>query len=163
MKNHKSALLSKVFITGLSLLIFQGVAHARGGENRPTQAERMERERAAKPEVVRWVGVIKDDASTHTEKHEHELKFVNNETGDAYDLENSSELVKLHHDSEKNLLVEIEAEKKPRFLFWGGQLVVKSFKVIREASEAIPHAKFSPTPKESRVFMREHGGGRSRI
>src|SRR3989338_3483475 len=66
------------------------------------------------PEIVKWVGEISDSESDHTTQHGHKLKFKNHETGDTYDIVDSPELVKLHHETEKNYLVEIEAEKTSR-------------------------------------------------
>lgn len=100
-----------------------------------TQVERMEMRRAAEPEVVQWVGVVGDDVSSHDAGGKHELKFVKNEGGETYSIEDSPELNKLHNDTGKNYLVEIEAEKTSKFLFWGGNLIVKKFKVLGDASE----------------------------
>lgn len=91
---------------------------------------------------VKWVGLIKDDASTHTELHEHKLQFVRLEDGKSYNLKFAEELIKLHHDNEKNYIVEIEAERKPK-LFSKDVLEIQQFKIIREAGGQIPHNKHS--------------------
>lgn len=95
----------------------------------------------SEPEIVRWTGEIKDSPSSHTTKHWHNLEFIRQSDGKEFDITSSPELVKLHHETEKNFLVEIEAEKTPRFLFWGGNLIVKSFRVLKETSPAIAHNK----------------------
>ena len=118
-----------------------------GGE----RSGRMQRQKTSQPEVVRWVGLVKDEASTHTTEHEHALQFVRKDTGDSYDIKDSPDLVKLHHETEKNYLVELEAEKTSRFLFWGGNLIVKNFKVLEEASDRIPHQE--PAPFERRTSI----------
>jgi hypothetical protein len=108
----------------------------------------------ASPEIVKWVGEISDSASDHTTQHGHDLEFRNRATGDTYDIVDSPELVKLHHETEKNYLVEIEAEKTSRFLFWGGNLIVKNFKVLNETA-SVPHLA---APAPVRTTTREFGG-----
>lgn len=95
----------------------------------------------SEPEIVKWIGEVKDDASSHTTRHEHELEFVKKDDGKEYDIVDSPDLQNFHHETGKNFLVEIEAEKTPKFLFWGGNLIVKNFKVLEETSDVIPHAK----------------------
>lgn len=92
----------------------------------------------SEPEIVKWVGEVKDEPSDHTTEHDHKLEFIKKDDGKEYDIVDSPELVKLHHETEKNYLVEIEAEKTSRFLFWGGNLIVKNFKVIQETG-SVPH------------------------
>ena len=91
----------------------------------------------SEPEIVKWIGEVKDDASNHTTRHGHELEFVKKDDGKEYDIVDSPDLQNLHHETGKNFLVEIEAEKTPRFLFWGGNLIVKNFKVLEETSDAV--------------------------
>ena len=94
---------------------------------------------ASKPEIIKWVGEVRDNAASHTTEHEHALTFVKKDDGKTYDIVDSLALVKLHHETEKNYLVEIEAEKTPRFLFWGGNLVVSNYRVIGELGNSVPH------------------------
>ena len=98
-----------------------------------------------KPEIVKWVGVVKGTEDYHTTDHDHELVFVRQSDGEDFDIVDSPKLVKLHHNSEKNYLMEIEAEKTSRFLFWGGNLIVKNFKVLKEL-ETVAHKKPARTP-----------------
>ena len=120
----------------LGLLISTSAFASRGDGRLLDRSDR--RPAKAEPEIVKWVGEIKDEAATHTTDHKHELKFVKKDDGKEYAVVDSPELVKLHHESEKNFLVEIEAEKTPRFLFWGGNLIVKNFKILEEGS-SVPH------------------------
>jgi hypothetical protein len=92
----------------------------------------------SEPEIVKWVGNVKDEVVDHTTEHKHALKFVKKGDNEEFDIVDSPELVKLHHETEKNYLMEIEAEKTPRFLFWGGSLIVKKYKVLEETA-SIPH------------------------
>lgn len=144
----KSKLIAVVF---LGLLTSYSSAFARGGDRggfdrKPAKYE---------PEIVKWIGEVKDEASDHTTEHQHALEFVKKDDGKEYDIVDSPELVKLHHETEKNYLVEIEAEKTPRFLFWGGNLIVKNFKVLEETA-LVPH--LAPIKRASNV--REFRGGR---
>lgn len=102
-------------------------------------------EQISAPETLKLVGEISDPASGHTTRHKHNLKIKNLETGESYKIVDSPELVKIHHENEKNYLVEIEAEVTSRFLFWGGNLTVKNFKVIDEIA-SVPH--FPATERE---------------
>ena len=106
------------------------------------------------PEIVQWSGEVKDEPSSHTTEHKHELEFIKSGDGKTYDIVDSPELVKLHHESEKNFFVEIEAEKTPRFLFWGGNLIVRNFRVIRETSPSIPHRQASYSKPLDRSMRR---------
>lgn len=106
-------------------------------------------------------GEISDVLSTHDTRHEHELKFKDQETGKVFNVVDSPELVKLHHDSGKNYLIEADATQTSKFLFWGGNLVVKNFRVIKETSEEIPHRHYDDTPrKPSNMIHRRIGRDR---
>lgn len=90
------------------------------------------------PNIVKWTGTISDSPDNHTNKHTHDLIFTKNDSKEQYEIIDSPDLVKIHHNNEKNYLIEIEAEKTTRFLFWGGNLIVKNFKIINE-TESVPH------------------------
>lgn len=139
MKKQINLTVSAFALASLALMVQPLMASAMEREGRMTQAERMEMQRASAPEIVKWVGTIQDNADSHTTEHKHELEFTRKDNGDSYDIVDSPELVKLHHETEKNYVVEIEAEKTPKFLFWGGNLIVKNFKVLEEASSRIAH------------------------
>jgi|GEM_PF-2486947 len=98
----------------------------------------LKNEQTSASEVLKLIGEISDSDSVHTNLHKHKLEFKDNESGKSYYIVDSPELVKLHHENEKNYLVEIEAEKTSRFLFWGGNLIVKNFKVLNE-TVSVPH------------------------
>lgn len=131
----KSYSLSLALIAVTSLSIHPAFAMERDGGPRFNRDSNIKSE----PEIVKWVGEVRDELSSHTTDHEHDLKFIKQDTGDDYDIVDSPELVKLHHETEKNYLMEIEAEKTPRFLFWGGNLVVKNFRVVKELGGPIAH------------------------
>lgn len=106
-------------------------------------------------ETVTWSGIVKEEDGYHTVGHRfgHSLEFVKQDDGAKYDIVDSDELESLHIQKEKNLLVEITAEKTNRFLFWGGNLIVKNFKVLQELDD-IPHREPVRTVSD--------GGARSR-
>lgn len=145
--------MKTAYILALTVMVSSAPAFARegfGGRDRSVASAK-----TSAPEIVKWIGEISDSSSEHTTTHGHSLEFVNKETGNSYDIVDSPELVKLHHESEKNYLVEIEAEKTPRFLFWGNNLIVKNFKVLDETA-SVPHL---PAPEPSQIKVR---GGRDR-
>lgn len=90
-------------------------------------------------EKVKWLGYVEADGS-HTTKHYHDLDFVRKSDGESFDIIDSPELEKIHCSSSKRLLVEIEAERTPKVLFWGNNLIVKKFTVLEELEE-LPHKK----------------------
>lgn len=127
-------------VLGILMFIGSQSAFAIQGEGKD-RAEIKDQE----PNIVKWVGVVKGDEDYHTTDHDHELEFVRQSDQEDFDIVDSPKLVKFHHDTEKNYLMEIEAEKTSRFLFWGGNLVVKNFKVLKEL-EKVAHTKPVRTP-----------------
>jgi len=67
------------------------------------------------------------------------LELVSNE-GDVFDVKKNDLLIRRHCKNHKDLLVNVTASKAPQFLFWGGELVVKSFSVEKEL-DALPQNK----------------------
>lgn len=110
----------------------------------------------AATETVKWTGVLQEERGYHTPNHNngHELEFVRQDDKKSFDVVDSDNLLALHAEKDKNLLVEVEGELTPQFLFWGGNLKVKSFKVLSELDE-IQHRD---PPKRLRT-QREFGGG----
>jgi len=141
--------MKKSYLLALILLVSSGNLYAREGigpiiDRKPASTG---------PEIVKWIGEISNSASDHTTLHNHSLEFKNRETGKTYDIVDSPDLVKVHHENEKNYLVEIEAEKTPRFLFWGGNLIVKNFKILGETA-SVPHLP-APQPQATNHHFRE--------
>ncbi len=102
---------------------------------------------------ITWVGTISDESFAHNE-HRHNLRFTRETDGKTFDIESES-LMTLHHDRERNFLVEITAIKTPKFLFWGNNLIVKDFKVLEEL-ESVPHRvnerpRFRESPISNRI------------
>ncbi len=136
-----------LFITFL-VFGFYSNAFAIRGEGRdfnPISYPLVKREAPIKyvPTIVRLEGEIQDGKNSNHEQGNcyHQLKFVSDE-GKVYSIVDSPELVKLHHEKEKNYKISILAEVTPKFLFWGGNLIVESFSVVNEVSNA-PHIVFA--------------------
>lgn len=102
-------------------------------------------------ESIKWVGTISDESLAHNE-HRHFLKFTRKSDGESFDLDSKS-LMTLHHDREKNFLVEITAIRTPRFLFWGNNLIVKDFRILEEL-ESVPHKELERPIRESPLSNR---------
>lgn len=94
-------------------------------------------------ESVNWTGILNESEGYHFIGHKfgHDLQFVRQSDGKKFSVINSEELEELHGNIEKNLLIKITAEITPKFLFWGGNLVVQDFKVVAELDQ-IPHKKY---------------------
>ena len=127
-------------------------------EGRILLRERTEQKENSEPDMVSWIGIIKDEDGSHNSDHDHKLQFIRDD-GDTFDIVDSPELVKLHHETERNYKIEIEAEITSKFLFWGGNLIVKSFKVIEPSGAKTPHLSPEETkanqPKPVRSLKRE--------
>lgn len=91
----------------------------------------------ASNESVTWVGTLTERRGYHTPEHtnKHVLELVRKDNNEKYKIIESDALMATHVEKDKNLLVEVEGEVTPRFLFWGGNLIVKSFKVLNELDE----------------------------
>lgn len=106
-------------------------------------------------------GELSDDLSTHDTRHEHQLSFKNQETGEVFKVADNAELKKLH-ESGKNYLIQANVSTSPKFLFWGGELVVKNFNVIKETSDEIPHRVYIESTKRT-PSMHRLGTNKSRL
>lgn len=108
-------------------------------------------------EIVRWTGTVSEEDGYHYNEHEfgHSLEFIRQNDGKSFDVVDSQELEAVHIQKEKNLLVEIEAEKTDRFLFWGGNLIVKNFKVLDELDE-IPHREYKRPAPSTREYGKKN-------
>lgn len=131
----------KTLFSTIFVLTFSTVIFAAPGGDRP-EIDRTDNKQS-KPEIVKWVGLIESDGG-HTTRHDHDLEFVRKSDGESFDVVDSPELEKVHCDKSKTLLVKIEAERTPRFLFWGDNLIVKKFEVLEELA-MVPHKKYQPT------------------
>lgn len=99
-------------------------------------------------QTTTMIGEVSDDISTHDTRHQHELMFKNQETGEVFKVVDSPKLMELH-ESQKNYLIEANVSRTNKFLFWGGNLVVKNFNVIKETSDEIPHKNYVESKRQS--------------
>lgn len=140
-------ILTVLFVSTLSINAFALPGEGRGGIDRTVSNTK-----ESKPEIIKWEGYVEADGG-HTTRHDHDLEFVRKSDGETFDIVDSPALEKVHCDSSKKLLVKIEAEKTSRFLFWGGNLIVKKFEVLEELAQ-VPHKKYTPSKVSSRADRR---------
>jgi len=106
-------------------------------------------------ENIKWTGVLQESKGFHSTNHtnEHSLVFVSKETGKTFDVEDNQELISTHTEKDKKLLIEVEGEVTPHFLFWGGNLIIKSYKILEDLE---PMVHYEPTYR-SRATQEFHG------
>lgn len=109
---------------------------------------------AGSDRAVSWTGRIFDTPNSHTTTHDHSLSFEEEESKETYDVVDSPVLQKLHHETNRNYKAKIEGYITPKFLFFGGNLVVTKFEILEE-SEVV--ALSAPRPR----MQREIRGGRN--
>lgn len=104
-------------------------------------------------EPVKWTGVIQDEQGYHSVNHDssHDLEFVQEGDQKALKVVDNKSLLKLHSEKDKNLVVKIEGEVTPQFLFWGGNLKIRTFEVLKELGE-IEHREPVKQAKVQREF-----------
>lgn len=98
---------------------------------------------------VYLTGLVYDNPSTHTTTHGHSLNFKEAESMKSYGIVDSPEIERLHHETNKNFTVRVEGRITPKFLFFGGNLVVTKFEVLAESEVIALNA--SPVPSNFRV------------
>ena len=111
---------------------------------------------AGEKNTFKAIGRVTESPTDHTTKHEHDLQFVRLSDGETFDIVDSPALLKEHCESEKNSVVDVEGYRTGKFLFWGGNLVVTSFKV----HEDIENPKLAHVKPESIVRTTPYRSGR---
>ncbi len=92
-------------------------------------------------ELLSLKGIVKSSA-----KHREgalckvTLEFTDDISGKSFELEDAENLEALHCEKEKDFVVNIVAKKEAQFLFWGGDLKLKSFEILEEKDSA-PHIR----------------------
>ena len=119
----------------VSMVLCYQIAFARGIDDRiPSYDLNDHLSKEYVPKVVGLEGRIRCSNSSHS-SHENDslcnIEFIK-ENGKIFDVDSNSELKKEHCKKHKDLLVKVNAIEKGGFLFWGGGLDVKSFKVLKE-------------------------------
>lgn len=121
--------MKKLSILIVTIAIFSAQGVLAGGYD-DRGSERFDRKNTYKPEIVSWTGVIHSVLDD-----EVDLEFVRSEDKEDFDIVDSPNLEKLDWKNHRSRLVKITAEKTPRFLFWGGSLIVKDFIVVKETGK----------------------------
>jgi hypothetical protein len=108
---------------------------------------------ASESATVKWTGLLNEKREYHyySPDQSHNLEFISNSDNQSFDIVESEDLVNYHTQKDKILEVEIEGQITPRFLFWGGNLKVTSFKILKEL-EAIPRREPSKQFNTAREF-----------
>ncbi len=108
---------------------------------------------ASESATVKWTGLLNEKRGYHyySPDQSHNLEFISNSDNQSFDIVESEDLVNFHSQKDKILEVEIEGEITPRFLFWGGNLKVTSFKILKEL-EDIPRREQSKQFNTAREF-----------
>ncbi len=106
------------------------------------------------PEMT-MTGTISCNPQSHTTEHDHELIFKDSGTGNEYDIVDSPDLLTYHHETNKDLSAEVSGHLTSKFLFWGGNLVVASYKILSEG-DAQPLSQ----PVKRMPSRIDHGGSR---
>ncbi len=126
MENKVTVLLAAVVLMTTSTPSFA----REGGDREPLSWSRSKTE--WKPEIVNYEGLVRCKEKPEDSATTCDMEFVRND-GETFDLEDSPALVSLHcQNHNRDLKVNLEAEKTPRFLFWGGNLITKHFQVTGE-------------------------------
>lgn len=99
---------------------------------------------------VQLTGTVFDSPASHTTNHFHSLQFEDAQSKKNFDVVDSPQIEKLHHETNKNYQVALEGRITPKFLFWGGNLVISKFEITGE-SDAIPLGVPARTLRERNI------------
>lgn len=102
-----------------------------------------------------WVGVVRDADGFHTNDHNssHSLTFTRNTDGKTFKISKDySDLTPKHLSSEHTLLVKMDGYVTPRFLFFGGNLVVENAEILKQV-DPVQHR----VARQTRDFDRPRG------
>lgn len=108
----------------------------------------------SKSNEVNWTGIVRCEAYSHAQNHDCNLEFEDAETKDTYSVVESPDVLKRHCSNERDLKVKVVGELTSKFLFWGGNLKVKSFDVIEELDPMPRTAYMSERPRPIREVGR---------
>lgn len=100
-------------------------------------------ERRSKPILteVNWVGSFRCDEkiheSNHPKNHECDLEFVNDETGDAWTVKSTPELLSIHQKENGPVRAKVEALRTPRYLLGGGYVKVIKIELLKDTKSQV--------------------------
>lgn len=91
---------------------------------------------------VSWVGTFscdeKQHGPTHKKDHRCDLQFVNNDSGESWNVKENPGLSELHQKYDGAVTARIEAMRSPRYLLGGSYVDVKQIAVVAAAPMAAP-------------------------
>lgn len=143
------AIYIKSFLKTIAITfsLFLSVAEAEPQNDRwdfPSQKEsKIEREQ------IQIKGILLPEKHQKGEKN-FSIQFVSLDGTQKYDVTNSPEITNLIQENESSYIVKINGELTPKFLFWGGDLVIKSFEILGK-KPAPPHLVMSSSAR-GRIF-----------
>jgi hypothetical protein len=120
-------------LTSLTILIFSAPV-AVGTINERPDLDFYRKKPQTNGKTVKWIGETSCMPSSHNTRHNHQLIFKGQLTGIKYNLQ-SDRISKIHCESSKNLLVEIQANKPETFLFGKPTIKEKSFRMLNFLGE----------------------------
>lgn len=123
--------MKTLYVTFIALAVVTQTQQSFGRDHQ-LEFDRKHRDAKTKPEVVKWLGIIHSQLDNDVE-----LEFIRESDGLKYNIVDSPKLESLDWKNHKSRLVEIIAERTPRFLFWGGNLVVSQFEVFKETGKYV--------------------------
>lgn len=90
-------------------------------------------------EPVTWVGTFRCEEKKHAEDHrkDHDcgLEFVNDETGQVWNVRDHETLATLHRKHDGPVKARVSAMSSPRFLLGGSFIEVKTIEVLNRSAE----------------------------
>jgi hypothetical protein len=88
---------------------------------------------------VSWKGTVKCHDRARTDNHAHRAVFIREKDQETFDIVDSSDFVDRQCTSKTVSLLDIEGELTSRFLFWGGNLIVKQYSVAEQLNQPTTH------------------------
>ncbi len=125
----RSAFLVVTFVVG-AVSAQSSFADGRGGEDFPQLTQ------------VGWVGSFRCDEKqhgpTHQKDHRCALQFVNQETGESWNVADNPQLSAIHKKYDGAVTARIEAMSSPRFLLGGSYVDIQRIAVLSDARAIVP-------------------------
>lgn len=139
----------------LSSLFFVNFTYAQSSEVADIGSSGESVSTAVTSKILSLKGIVKS-ADRHWEgkRCKVTLEFTDSESGKTYELEDAKSLADLHCEKEKDFKVKLTAEKEAAFLFWGGDLKVKSFEILEEITPAPHIAEYNTERRNTRFGPR---------
>ena len=106
------------------------------------------------PEMITWTGWVRCEAGTHETAHQCDLEFVRKD-GEVFAVIDSPELKRMHCGGNADLKVTLTAEKTPRFLFWGGNLIAKKFEIVKRGEAGVCDAAYRQEQQNPTFGLKE--------